>query len=213
MTKNITNIRKEYLKTTLSRADIELNPHYQFKKWLDEAVTAGISEPNAMSLSTVDNNGRPTARIVLLRGYGPDGFRFYTNYLSRKGLDLEKNPQCALLFYWPEIERQVRIEAQAVKLPPSESDAYFEARPFENKLASWASQQSQIVAARSVIERSFNEFREMFGNRVPRPPHWGGYLASPFAFEFWQGRENRLHDRFRYEIDSVKKWSCYRLAP
>lgn len=208
-----THSRKDYMQQTLSIDDLDGDPINQLEKWLSEAVNTRISEPHAMTLATVAKNGRPSARMVLLRGLGPEGLRFFTNYLSKKGKDLDENPRCALVFYWPELERQVCIEATAEKLPAAISDEYFASRPLENQLAAWTSQQSQIVANRQVIENQYRENREKFGAEVPRPPHWGGYLAIPDAFEFWQGRKSRLHDRFRYERELDRSWSCNRLAP
>ncbi len=205
--------QSDYLLHTLDLKDLNSNPFVQFSKWLEDAYEAKIPEPNAMTLATVGKDRRPSARIVLLRGAGQDGFRFYTNYVSKKGEDLEVNPACALVFYWPELERQIRIEAQVAKLSSSDSDLYFAQRPLENRLAAWASQQSTVIASRKVIEDKFREFERKFGENVPRPPYWGGYIAIPEKYEFWQGRKGRMHDRFQYDRPSDHKWNLQRLAP
>ena len=204
--------RKEYTKSGLRKADLAPDPVEQFHRWFEEA--AHLREPNAMVLATSTPDGKPSARVVLLKGYDERGFVFYTNHEGRKGRELEDNPRCALLFYWGELERQVRIEGIARRIPEDESDAYYGSRPRGSQLGAWASRQSREVEGRGVLEerlRSLEEEYEDLGS-VPRPPFWGGYRVEPEVFEFWQGRENRLHDRLVYRwVD--EGWRIARLQP
>jgi pyridoxamine 5'-phosphate oxidase len=204
--------RREYRLGSLTEAEVDPDPIRQFAAWFGDAERAGLDEPYAMTLATVSAEGRPSARIVLLRGVDARGFRFFTNYRSRKGRDLEANPFASLLFDWHEIERQVRIEGRVERLPAEESDAYFQQRPTETKLGAWASDQSAVVSDRRILEARFQEAADRFGDNVPRPPHWGGYLLVPDGFEFWQGRPGRLHDRIRY-VPGASGWGTERLSP
>lgn len=166
-----------------------------------------------MTLATSDNDGQPTARIVLLKGFDDQGFVFYTNYESRKGLELAENPKACLLFYWSPLWRQVRIEGEIEKVSAEESDQYFHSRPLGSKIGAWASDQSSAIESRAVVEQRFEEFGFKFGDNVPRPTHWGGYRLKPKLIEFWQGQENRLHDRLRYSLQANGSWLIERLAP
>jgi pyridoxamine 5'-phosphate oxidase len=206
-------MRVEYRNLPLDKDQLDPDPFVQFGRWMAEAEGAGVEEPNAFVLSTADTNGRPSARTVLLKGLSPAGFDFFTNYESRKAADMEANPEVAAVFLWIPIRRQVRIEGRVSKVDPGVSDAYFESRPPESKLASAASPQSQVVASREELEGLLEELRRRYPDgSVPRPQHWGGYRISPFSFEFWQGREARFHDRFRYRQDG-REWKIERLAP
>lgn len=211
---SIASIRKEYQQQALTEADADPHPLRQFDKWWGEAVASTIEEVNAMALSTVSPEGRPSSRIVLLKGYDDQGFVFYTNYESRKGLELSENPHACLLFFWKELERQVRIEGRCAKVSAAESDAYYAARPLGSRIGAWASDQSREIASRASLEASFRQWEEHYRDgQVERPPHWGGYRMAPTCMEFWQGRPNRLHDRIRYEMDAAGGWSRSRLAP
>jgi pyridoxamine 5'-phosphate oxidase len=198
----------------LNKGGVDCDPLKQFATWYDEVLAAGVSEQDAisMTLATATKNGRTSARVVLLKGVDDNGFVFYTNYQSRKGRDLAENPRACLLFYWPKVWRQVRIEGTVAKVSEPESDEYFQTRPLGSKLGAWASNQSEIVDSRETLERHFAEIEQRFGENVPRPPHWGGYRLKPSAIEFWQGRENRLHDRLRYRLDNGV-WTIERLGP
>lgn len=212
---DIANLRKDYTRASLDVVDVDPDPLRQFQRWLAQAIEAQVPEPTAMTLATVDAAGRPSARIVLLKGADEGGFSLFTNYLSRKGQDLSANRGAALLFHWVELERQVRIEGLADKLPGAESDAYFVQRPLGSRIGAWASPQSESIADRASLERRFDEAAVLHGNQPPRPPHWGGYRLVPDAFEFWQGRSSRLHDRVRYLRDpaAASGWRIDRLAP
>lgn len=211
----INNLRKDYDKHSLSKESVDKNPFHQFELWLFEAIDSGDDHAHAMSLATVDEHLMPDSRIVLLRNVSYGGFTFFTNYESKKGKDLEKNNKASLLFFWTGLERQVRIVGEINKLPINESDEYFESRPFDSKVGAWVSQQSEVVASRSEIEKSFESKLKHFENKeVPRPPHWGGYVLIPSKIEFWQGRPNRLHDRILYTLKENKKdWKIERLMP
>jgi len=233
----IADLRREYSLTGLRRSDLEADPIAQFKKWFDQATGARTSgrvrkffirlykrfllasgaEPldlTAMTLATTDREGRPSARVVLLKGVDQRGFIFYTNYGSRKGEELAANPQAALVFYWPDQERQVCIAGEVSKLPPAESDAYFKSRPRGSRIAAWASQQSAPVRDRVALEEKWQQIEAQYADQdVPRPPFWGGYLLAPARIEFWQGRPNRLHDRFRYTRQPDTGWRIERLSP
>ena len=188
------------------------DPFALFANWIETAVAADVPEPNAMSLSTVDEVGQPTARIVLLRHYGADGFQFFTNYLSRKGQEITASPKVTLLFFWPQLERQVRIEGVASKVSAEASDAYFASRPYESQLGAHASAQSSIIAGPEILAGRLEELRQQYPDDVPRPENWGGYNVVPQAIEFWQGRPSRLHDRFLFERDN-DSWRRNRLSP
>lgn len=212
---DIANIRKEYKLKQLSRNDLADSPFVQFENWWKEAMHSDIDEVNAMALSTVNGMGRPSVRIVLLKGFDESGFTFFTNYESHKALDMEDNPQVALLFFWKELQRQVRIEGRVHKIDESESDTYFAGRPTGSKLGAWASPQSRVIASRNELEATLQQVTERFKNtEIVRPQHWGGYQVTPSLIEFWQGRESRLHDRFQYARQQGKSgWSIERLAP
>ena len=198
----------------LIKHSLDANPIRQFQKWYDEVLAAGVSEQDtiSMTLATATKEGQPSARIVLLKGVDDNGFVFYTNYQSRKGNELAENSRACLLFYWPQVWRQVRIEGTVEKVSAAESDEYFQTRPLGSKLGAWASNQSEVVDSRETLERRFAEIEKRFGENVPRPPHWGGYRLKPNAIEFWQGRENRLHDRLRYCLQDGA-WLIERLGP
>ena len=199
----------------LIKDNIDANPIRQFQTWFDEVRAGGVSEQDAisMTLGTATKDGRPSARIVLLKGLDDRGFVFYTNYQSRKGTELSENPRACLLFYWPLLWRQVRIEGDLEKVSAEESESYFQSRPLGSKLGAWASNQSEVVASREALEARFDELQEHFGEAVPRPEHWGGYRVKPDSIEFWQGRDNRLHDRLRYRLKEDGSWLIERLAP
>jgi pyridoxamine 5'-phosphate oxidase len=201
--------------SALTKDNVDANPIRQFQKWFDEVRASGVSEQDAisMTLATTTEGGRPSARIVLLKGVDDSGFVFYTNYQSRKGGELDENPRACLLFYWPQVWRQVRIEGSVEKVSAAESDDYFQTRPLGSRLGAWASNQSEVVDSRETLEGRFAEIEERFGADVPRPPHWGGYRLKPDAIEFWQGRENRLHDRLRYRLQEDGTWVIERLGP
>jgi pyridoxamine 5'-phosphate oxidase len=210
---NIADIRKDYQLQSLSEADVATSPVLQFGKWWDDAVKSKIEEVNAMTLATVDADGIPSARIVLLKGYAENGFVFFTNYNSNKGHELEKNANACLVFFWKELERQVRITGVAEKISTEESIAYFNSRPDGSKIGAWASPQSLAVAGKAWLKETFDYYRERFKHgEIPKPPHWGGYRVKPFKVEFWQGRPSRMHDRILYTLVDGK-WNIERLAP
>jgi len=210
-----THARKEYEQGVLDEAAVDPDPIRQFAAWYDEAVAAGVPEPEAMTLSTATPEGRPSARIVLLRGFDERGFCFFTNYESRKGRELAANPQAALTFHWAEPERQVRIEGRIEQTTPAESDAYFKSRPSTSRIGAWSSPQSQVIAGREPLEQLFARFRTEHPDdaAIPRPPHWGGYRLIPERIEFWQGRPSRLHDRLQFSREASGGWAIVRLAP
>jgi pyridoxamine 5'-phosphate oxidase len=210
---SIASIRKEYRLQSLSESDADPHPLRQFDRWWEEALRSGIEEVNAMALSTVTEQGMPSSRIVLLKGCDERGFVFFTNYASRKGLELESNPHASLLFFWKELERQVRIEGRCSKVSPEESDAYYASRPEGSRIGAWASPQSQRIESREWLENSFHEMEQRLEGTVLRPDNWGGYRLIPTDMEFWQGRPNRLHDRVRYRQTESGGWDRYRLAP
>jgi pyridoxamine 5'-phosphate oxidase len=212
---NIADIRREYHRAALTEADVDPDPVRQFERWLSEAIRAEVPEPTAMTLATADADGRPSARIVLLKGASPEGFVFFTNYESRKGDELAARPDAALLFHWVELERQVRVEGRIAKVPAEESDAYFASRPLLSRVGAWASPQSRVIPDRAWLEHEFAVSRQRIvanGVDVPRPAQWGGYRLAPIAMEFWQGRSSRLHDRIRYRREDAH-WRVERLAP
>jgi pyridoxamine 5'-phosphate oxidase len=208
----ISELRQEYTRSGLEASDLHPDPIEQFRAWFDEALAADLHEPTAMTLATATPDGVPSARTVLLKGFDGRGFVFYTNYEGRKARELEVNPRCALLFYWGELQRQVRIEGEAGRVPEAESDAYFASRPRGSRLGAWVSEQSREVDGREVLERRLEKLDGSSGDEVPRPPFWGGYRVEPRRFEFWQGRENRLHDRLVYR-QADPGWTVVRLQP
>jgi pyridoxamine 5'-phosphate oxidase len=210
---SIKNTRKDYSTDFLNEETLEKDPFQQFKKWLNLAISSHAPEPNAMTLSTVNPNGRPSSRIVLLRGLDSEGFVFFTNYRSRKGKELLTDPYACLNFFWPSLERQVRIEGTTKKIDTAASDEYFASRPRESQLGAWASEQSNVIKSRAEFESRLKSLEEKYtGKEVPRPEHWGGYCVIPSRFEFWQGRPNRLHDRFQFELKN-NIWEIERLSP
>ena len=220
--KTLEGLREDYRKSTLEEESASENPHTQFYNWFKEALNAEIPEPNAMVLATVGKDGLPSARVVLLKGFDEKGFNFYTNYESQKGKELSENPECALVFNWLELERQIRIEGIAEKLSPEESTAYFHERPKKSQIGAWASPQSQIIETRDVLEDNLKDLNAEYvdSEKLPRPNHWGGYRIKATRIEFWQGRSSRLHDRLNYSLTSLDEeknadstWKRTRLAP
>lgn len=209
----IADIRKEYKLKSLTEEEVAANPIDQFTKWWNEAITSNIDEVNAMTLCTISEAGFPSSRIVLLKEYNPKGFVFFTNYKSQKGLEIASTPKVSLVFFWKELERQVCIKGTVAKIAEEESDAYFLSRPLASRIGAWSSMQSSVIADRGILEQNQQTYEQKFGNNVPRPPHWGGYLVSPVEVEFWQGRSSRLHDRIRYQLEPEGNWKHLRLAP
>ena len=214
MNKNIAELRVEYQQKKLLESEVDADPIKQFAKWWDEAVHSKIDEVNAMTLATASLDGLPSARIVLLKGFSEKGFAFFTNYESYKGQQLAENPKACLVFFWKELERQVRVTGLVVKANNVESDAYFQSRPEASRIGAWASPQSRIIENRKWIDEKFNAMvHEMEGTDIKRPPYWGGYLVKPVVIEFWQGRPGRLHDRIQYSLQDDANWKIERLAP
>lgn len=211
---DLSRLRMEYQQRSLSETEVDPDPLRQFVAWFQEALMAKAHEPNAMTLATGTPDGVPSARIVLLKGVDQETFVFFTNYLSRKGRELDQNPRAALVFYWPELERQVRVEGDVERTSAAESDAYFASRPPASRIGSAASDQSQPIASRDVLESRVKELRAQFPTGdIPRPPDWGGYRLRPRRLEFWQGRPSRLHDRIEYHREDSSTWVVRRLAP
>jgi pyridoxamine 5'-phosphate oxidase len=208
----LADLRKEYKYASLDEADVKTSPFEQFALWFAEAKSSKVLEPNAMTLATIDPDGRPSARIVLVKGADEMGFTFFTNYESRKGSALAAHHDAALLFFWPELERQIRIEGTVEKIAEQASTDYYVSRPLGSRIGAWASPQSQVIPGRSTLQAAWDEAAKHHGNAPPRPPHWGGYCLTPRYFEFWQGRESRLHDRVVYAREG-KAWGRARLAP
>jgi pyridoxamine 5'-phosphate oxidase len=214
MDKTIADLRKDYTLEGLSETEIDLNPFIQFKKWFDQALAAQLPEPNAMTIATAMPDGKPSARMVLLKDFDERGFVFFTNYNSRKGQELAENPQAALVFWWAELERQVRISGHVEKVAENESDKYFHSRPANSRLGAWVSNQSEVIESREVLEQRLQEFHSKYENQeIPRPPHWGGLRVIPTEIEFWQGRSSRLHDRLLYTRSDDNSWKIERLSP
>jgi len=197
----------------LNKSDVDRNPIKQFAKWYQEATAFGIAETDAMTLATATKDGRPSARIVLLKDFDDRGFVFFTNYESRKAKELAENPRACLVAYWLPVKRQVRIEGFVEQISETESEAYFQTRPLGSRIAAWASNQSEVVENRDELEQRYADLSERYGEDVPRPPHWGGYRIDPEVIEFWQGRDNRLHDRLRYRLQADGTWVIERLGP
>lgn len=211
---NLEDMRRHYAQRALDRADLADSPFAQFDLWMREAVETQLLEPNAMSLATVGAGGRPSLRTVLLKGFDERGFVFFTNYDSAKGRDIAGNPQVALLFPWLPLERQVSVTGRAERISTAESLKYFLSRPADSQIGAWASRQSQVITTRSLLEAKFAEMKAKFASgQVPLPSFWGGFRVVPETFEFWQGRPNRLHDRFRYTRDAGPGWTIERLMP
>lgn len=211
---SLSDLRREYALAGLKESDLDSNPFNQFDKWFQQALAAGLPEPNAMTLATATLDGKPSARIVLLKGFDERGFVFFTNYESQKGRELLANPQAALVCYWIELERQVRISGRVSRVSAEESKEYFQSRPLGSQLGAWASQQSEVVDGRKTLEDRLEQLtREYQTKPVPLPPYWGGYRVAPETIEFWQGRPNRLHDRLRYTFQTNHHWLIERLSP
>ncbi len=212
---SIAHLRREYALASLDRHDVVADPIEQFTRWFANATDAAIAEPNAMTLATVDESGAPDARIVLLKGVSPHGFSFFTDYRSQKGRDLLAHPQAALVFFWQELERQVRIRGTVRRLDPAESAAYYASRPLGSRIGAWASEQSSVIADRSALEDRVRALEAEYAGTEgpPLPPHWGGFLVTPSEVEFWQGRQSRLHDRIRYRLTPASGWTIERLSP
>ncbi len=210
---NIADLRKSYERAELNEEACPADPLQQFDQWLKEAIASKIPEPNAMTLATVAGNGRPSTRVVLVKGYDARGIVWYTNYDSRKGRELAANSFAALQFHWVELERVVRIEGVVEKVSAEESDAYFHSRPLDSRIGAWASPQSEVISGRSVLVANAAKYGAKFMLQPPRPPHWGGYRLKPDNWQFWQGRRSRLHDRLRYTLQEDGQWLRERLAP
>ncbi|AMQ94386.1 pyridoxamine 5'-phosphate oxidase [Aggregatibacter actinomycetemcomitans] len=206
------NIRAEYRKKVLSQLECHANPIRQFEHWLDDAINAQVNEPTAMNLATVNENGRPSSRMVLLKEVNAQGFVFFTNYHSRKGRTIKQQPYVALTFFWPELERSVRIEGKAEKIPTEQSDTYFASRPYTSRIGAWASEQSAVISSYKSLLDKAALIAAQHPLNVPRPQHWGGYLVTPDHIEFWQGRPSRLHDRICYLLENGE-WKNVRLSP
>jgi pyridoxamine 5'-phosphate oxidase len=212
---SIADLRQNYTLAGLSETDVTAHPIQQFQVWFQQALEANLIEPNAMTLATATPDGKPTARIVLLKGFSEEGFIFYTNYESQKGQQLIANPYAALVFLWDKLERQVRIEGKVEQLQPKESEAYFHSRPRASQLGAWVSDQSRVIRDREILEQKLTALKTQYteDTTIPLPPHWGGFRVVPNRIEFWQGRPNRLHDRLVYDLQTDGGWQIQRLAP
>jgi len=214
MAADIGQLRKEYSLHSLTETGVAALPLDQFTQWWNQAIQSDIEEVNAMALSTINKEGRPESRIVLLKGYSEKGFVFFTNYESNKGDQLQQHAHCSLLLFWKELERQVRINGRAEKISTQESDAYFNSRPEGSKIGAWASPQSQVVESQEWLHENFERIKARYNNNtISRPPHWGGFAVRPDSMEFWQGRPSRMHDRIRYSLQQDGGWKIERLAP
>ena len=214
MAADIGQLRKEYSLHSLTETGVAALPLDQFTQWWNQAIQSDIEEVNAMALSTINKEGRPESRIVLLKGYSEKGFVFFTNYESNKGDQLQQHAHCSLLFFWKELERQVRINGRAEKISTQESDAYFNSRPEGSKIGAWASPQSQVVESQEWLHENFERIKARYNNNtISRPPHWGGFAVRPDSMEIWQGRPSRMHDRIRYSLQQDGGWKIERLAP
>ena len=211
---SVADLRREYARARLDESDVSHDPMVEFARWFAEAQEARVLEPNAMTLATADPDGAPAARIVLLKGFDERGLVFFTDYRSRKGAELEANPRAALVFYWGELERQIRISGRVMRTSAEESETYFRSRPLGSRLGAWVSHQSRVIPSREVLEQDLREVEARFGDgEVPLPGHWGGYRLEPATVEFWQGRPSRLHDRIRYRRQPSGRWLIERLSP
>ena len=210
---DLAQMRKSYEQAALDETHVRAQPIEQFHHWFDEAVNAKALEPNAMTLATVGSDGRPSTRVLLIKGADAQGLVWFTNYESRKGQELDANPVAAMQFFWPELERVVRIEGRVERVSQAESDEYYRSRPLGSRIGAWASPQSRVLAAREQLEQAWAEQQQRLGEDPPRPPHWGGYRLIPDRWEFWQGRPSRLHDRIEYRLQSDGHWLIQRLAP
>ena len=211
---SIAEMRKVYLLKSLEEKEVDPNPIKQFESWWQEAINSNAEEPNAMTLATCTPSGKPSARVVLLKGIHPNGFIFFTNYNSRKAHEIEENGFAALVFFWKELERQVRIEGKLIKTSNKESDEYFASRPRESQLGAWSSPQSSVIDGADILQQNMKKYYDKFHEQeVPRPDFWGGYIVEPTAMEFWQGKPGRLHDRLQYSLDGQNNWTIQRLAP
>jgi pyridoxamine-phosphate oxidase len=214
ITTDLAGIRKEYRLQSLLEKDVDAHPIKQFENWWRQATDSGIEEVNAMTLSTCTRDGKPSARIVLLKEFNKDGFVFFTNYESKKGRQLHDNPFASLVFFWKELERQVRIEGKVEKINTKESDEYFSKRPLESRIGAWSSPQSKVIKSRELLEKNVTHYTEKFSSQnIPRPSNWGGFILKPALVEFWQGRPGRLHDRLQYITNEKDSWIIERLAP
>lgn len=215
MALNLHDLRREYAAHTLDVSDVHSDPIQQFKHWFEEALDSEVLEPNAMVLSTVKPDNRPSARVVLLKGFDEKGFVFFTNYNSNKGQQLSSKPQACLVFSWLELQRQIKIEGRVERIAPEDSTRYFQSRPRGSQIGAWASPQSKVIENRTILEQREKEIAQQFKDQeaIPRPEHWGGYLVRPKLIEFWQGRPSRLHDRIQYSEDGNGAWKIERLAP
>jgi pyridoxamine 5'-phosphate oxidase len=211
-THELADLRRDFSAAGLDESDLDADPFVQFGEWMNDALGADIRDPNAMTLATVGEDGLPDARVVLLKYYGPEGFLFFTNYESKKGRDLAANPYATLHFFWRQLDRQVSIRGGVQKTSREESEKYFKSRPVDSRIAAWASNQSHVIESRAVLEKRFRELKEKFGDDVPLPDFWGGFRLLPERFEFWQGRQNRLHDRLFYSQEKTT-WKIERLSP
>ena len=208
----LADLRRDFSSKGLMESDADASPFVQFASWMNQALASEIPDANAMTVATVGEDGRPDARVVLLKYYGEEGFVFFTNYESKKGRDLAANPHAVLHFFWPQLDRQISIHGSVEKTSREVSDQYFKSRPLESRIGAWASNQSRIIESRAFLEERFEEFKNKFGENVPLPDFWGGFRLTPERFEFWQGRQSRLHDRLCYTL-GANDWVIYRLSP